>query len=1634
MEVVEDEHDCDSKDFSLANVAKSMNLPQMHSFGDDDSNGNSFEQSEDSSFLTSNDADENDDSGDDSNGIQSEKHKWHDILYYLGESKANESARPGPTLTELFEQDDVKGLLTMQTSTAPNNNSNHVNAANILARKRSAWSNQRKMKKLSTRKYSELNSQLSTKISNPFQDLDGSNDEYSDTSDSTGDDDFYVQRARIRQASKQQSTQLELEAKMILTQQKGKVYDNFDENVCKSNGQKNDTIDTSTSNKNQSQNFQSAQAEMRSKRVFEPPSANPTTFHYTTFSCETSPPARHHKDKQLYKTYINPYDTPGSLRPSALLRNKIGVKLSPHRGSASRVNLGYGESRSRNRRSKKCNYDIVNNYIFSSKSRDNFQSAVPDVEVVVIRDYDFSRRNIIVHVNTPIEFRLHDQDVPLHVEHVLEGRSLERDLCFLSPILQHPDSAAHRIVPTCSGEIYVRCQIYTDMTCRILVLPQSHVNSMLANGNARAIHSKAPHLTSPTSYKGQLTRKGALFNETKLATGVDKAPANRSILVPPPPLHNSFFGVAEVRAQIPGSPQVSSVGSVGDISDSMSCYSLSTAIDSDDGTIRTRSCSSNVSTPNKNSQGVETRYQDILGIDESEITINEYHDDGQDICDDTYPQRYVVPSYPHINCNSKSVNKLSFGNESGYAYYDAEDENENSSCDESCSAMLSTSKVKSNDKFADTVYVEDFRFQPSQLTVEQGSSIRFVSVSHASVHKLTCSSNGSRKTSSPENKANCHGGTIEFENRSLESNSKHKEFVHTFSTLGKFVVINEIFSFMSCEITVVSPPRHQEVTSHHGLRADKNFSNGCSPYANFHLYAADLDEFVSSDSDSSSFVSSEPDVSNNTIPDNFDVSSAKRNVLTPEKVNLKEFHDEVDAVTEEGREKELFYAHIAGHSVTRKLSDDAKSISPPTSTTETTAVSLTSSTSSLDTLNCHIPLMGSFVSSPGMVSAAIAAAGNLKFNPSNDSKCFGSSVQGTSHAALKAMRPNVDVTEDLGISCSLLVAVNNVDITALFCVFIGESDEKEDVVCNNTSSRDIIELEMKLLEFERARDRQREIDAKLFASSPQQVKNDNDAEFQPLLGSGNVVSEAISSTQPGELEEKVQDGHNRVLSEKALQRRRLKNQRKKRNARLRSQSQEISEEDIIVDLNDGVNENGIVERKQSDKSNLADQDETAGAISKYVDVAVDINCTTSPTQSEDVVVWEDYHFLREEHEFQTKLSKREKRQRQLEQHPETKEKGAKAILQDQVNQSKTGKSEIVVENKKTRSQKRPKDAEPCLKVEKKEKNLRQDGNGAQERIERKRNVMNNLLPQGLTSIDKTTDKQLNAKIKDKKNQIKDEKVDEIGNNFRHQHQHGAEPNEKSESDTQNQALVKTCQFAKSEESSPQFNTKFNKSGDDPMPLETKKIEDSSNASGEEIKMKIIEKNGHVKKENNHNKKSKSKEGVRVSKDNPKEVTGALNEQMNAAAPSSSNKVPSKSFKSKRTTSRIVSDEISDRKESGKSNSGLEKSACSESSQSAASSTLKSTAARCDQSRLMGLLQSATSSEELFPEQKKLSNSSTSEIPMSQRSTNPKRYVCYSDSPAEKNIEQEMLCFFSQRKIRYVLLLFLALLMHAFAFT
>ena len=58
--------------------------------------------------------------------------------------------------------------------------------------------------------------------------------------------------------------------------------------------------------------------------------------------------------------------------------------------------------------------------------------------IISISDFDFSKKSVEVLVGSPLEFRL-SSGVPLHAEHILEGKSSNANLCFQSPLMQvHP--------------------------------------------------------------------------------------------------------------------------------------------------------------------------------------------------------------------------------------------------------------------------------------------------------------------------------------------------------------------------------------------------------------------------------------------------------------------------------------------------------------------------------------------------------------------------------------------------------------------------------------------------------------------------------------------------------------------------------------------------------------------------------------------------------------------------------------------------------------------------------------------------------------------------------------------------------------------------------------------------------------------------------------------------------------------------------------------------------------------------------------------------------------------------------------------------------------------------------------------
>lgn len=202
-------------------------------------------------------------------------------------------------------------------------------------------------------------------------------------------------------------------------------------------------------------------------------------------------------------------------------------------------------------------------------------------------------------------------------------------------------------------------------------------------------------------------------------------------------------------------------------------------------------------------------------------------------------------------------------------------------------------------------------------------------------------------------------------------------------------------------------------------------------------------------------------------------------------------------------------------------------------------------------------------------------------------------------------------------------------------------------------------IELKLLEFERARERSKDVDvkgmhhSKAFSNEnhPQTTANEpNPITDSPLLLDTTAQVKNDSNVISNELEKKVEENSGKVLTEKALQRRRLKSQRKKKNARLRSQSQDILGEDEADDNDECVNisqDDNIVKTV-----NLTNDDKLEYLMPNEVtadgDGALQMECKnvdTSTKQEEDFGVWEDYSFLSEEsHSFKKILTKREKKQ------------------------------------------------------------------------------------------------------------------------------------------------------------------------------------------------------------------------------------------------------------------------------------------------------------------------------------------------------------------------------------------------------
>jgi hypothetical protein len=378
-------------------------------------------------------------------------------------------------------------------------------------------------------------------------------------------------------------------------------------------------------------------------------------------------------------------------------------------------------------------------------------------EIITISDYDFNRRNIIIRVGAPIVFLL-DPTTPSHVEHVIEGRSVHSQLCFMSEILQLPYSGQFVFVPQIVGEIFVTCQIYSDMGCRIVVInappppPTTPVTpSTLSSGIYDAKRKIQQHTQtfsprfpiSATKFSQTLTGSFPVpqtIHSKHLPLSTETIDSTSSSLPPFSPNHQfgaSRSGSLATHAQAPSLsistnlPLSSSYLGVSEkfyLHSSTSSFGdansvASSILDSDDGPdddlyyFNTSTCLEPPLDQN-------TSENSLVNTLASSPLFTPYH---------TLPSSHLLPSHVH---------------------HDA------------------------------IVYVEDFRFLPTHLVIEIGQRVLFQPIGHASMQKLSC--NG------------------EFEGVPLDStdNSPSSHFLYTFMNIGTFRVINEIFSFMECEIIV----------------------------------------------------------------------------------------------------------------------------------------------------------------------------------------------------------------------------------------------------------------------------------------------------------------------------------------------------------------------------------------------------------------------------------------------------------------------------------------------------------------------------------------------------------------------------------------------------------------------------------------------------------------------------------------------------------------------------------------------------------------------------------------------------------------------------------------------------------------
>jgi hypothetical protein len=235
------------------------------------------------------------------------------------------------------------------------------------------------------------------------------------------------------------------------------------------------------------------------------------------------------------------------------------------------------------------------------------------------------------------------------------------------------------------------------------------------------------------------------------------------------------------------------------------------------------------------------------------------------------------------------------------------------------------------------------------------------------------------------------------------------------------------------------------------------------------------------------------------------------------------------------------------------------------------------------------------------------------------------------------------------------------------CDYTGDSDSE----CDSDEidlNHDLREIELKLLELDRARERTRIIDSDatlaptvtaLIAEESKDVSTSmHIAAEEPQLPQNCSVSKVLpSGLEKSKVDDEFADeslsNSSKVMSEKALQRRRLKNQRKKKNARLRSQSQDIDEDDADGDVctseqNVSCDQDDFPTKTHEECPQQEHTPELTGSVIATEDSE---NKVKTPNREEGVF-WEEYRPPVDEEfvVYKKKSAKREKKQHSLVEH------------------------------------------------------------------------------------------------------------------------------------------------------------------------------------------------------------------------------------------------------------------------------------------------------------------------------------------------------------------------------------------------